>query len=105
MVALFLDAVRGEVIKKADWPIKSSDRTWFFPAQNGQFIFGIDDRLTLYAPDLSVVTERTLRAAYGQFIMAMPSPAADTFLVLYNGGAEFKYAWKLDLLDTTHLST
>jgi hypothetical protein len=105
MAALFLDTGSGEVIKKADWPVKSSDRTWFFPAQSGQFILGIADRLTLYSPDLSVVTERTIQAAYGQFLMAMPSPAADTFLVLYNGGPEFKYAWKLDLLDTTHLST
>jgi len=105
MVALFLDAGRGDVIKKGDWPVKSSDRIWFFPAQNGQFILGIGDKLSLYSPDLSVVTERTMPAAYGQFIDAMPSPAADTFLVLYGGGAEFKYAWKLDLLDTTHLST
>ncbi|MFZ3216468.1 MAG: hypothetical protein WA192_10450 [Candidatus Acidiferrales bacterium] len=105
MVALFLDAGRGEIIKKGNWPVKSSDRSWFFPAQNGQFIVGIGDKLSLYSPDLSVVTERTLPAEYGQFIMAMPSPAADTFLVLYDGGAEFKYAWKLDLLDTSHLST
>jgi hypothetical protein len=105
LVALFLDAGRGEVIEKGDWPVKSSDRTWFFPAQHGEFILGIADRLSLYSPDLSVVTERTLEAGYGQFITAMPSPAADTFLVLYSGGAEFKYAWKLDLLDTTHLST
>jgi hypothetical protein len=105
MVALFLDAGRGDVIKKGDWPVKSSDRTWFFPAQNGQFILGIGDELSLYSADLSVVTERTMPTAYGQFIDAMPSPAADTFLVLYGGGAEFKYAWKLDLLDTTHLST
>jgi hypothetical protein len=105
MVALFLDTGHGEVIKKTDWPVKSSDRTWFFPARNGQFIFGIGDKLTLYSPDLSVVTERTLQAAYGQFIDAMPSPAADTFLVLYDGGPEFKWAWKLDLMDTTNLST
>jgi len=105
MVALFLDAGRGEVIKKGDWPVKGSDRTWFFPAQNGQFILGIGDKLSLYSPDLSVITERTMHASYGQFIMAMASPAADTFLVLYTGGPEFKYASKLDLLDTTHLST
>jgi hypothetical protein len=105
MVALFLDAGRGEVIKKGDWPVRSSDRTWFFPAQNGQFILGIGDKLSLYSPDLSVVTERTLQAIYGQFITAMPSPAADTILVLYNGGPDFKFAWKLDLLDTTRLST
>ena len=105
MVALFLDAGRGEVIKKGDWPVKNSDRTWFFPAQNGQFVLGMGDKLSLYSPDLSIVTERTMHSAYGQFIDAMPSPAADTFLVLYSGAAEFKYAWKLDLLDTTHLST
>jgi hypothetical protein len=105
MVALFLDAGRGEPIKKADWSVKTSDRTWFFPARNGQFILGIGDKLSLYSPDLSIITERTMHAAYGQFTMAMASPAADTFLLLYNGGAEFKYATKLDLLDTTHLST
>lgn len=105
MVALFLDVERGEVIKKGDWPVKSSDRTWFFPAQNGHFVLGIADTLSLYSPDLSVVTERTLPAAFGQFLAAMPSPAADTILVLYSGGPDFKYAWKLDLLDTTHLST
>jgi len=75
MVALFLDAGRGEPIKKADWSVKTSDRTWFFPARNGQFI------------------------------MAMADPTADTFLVLYNGGPDFKYAFKLDLLDTARLST
>jgi hypothetical protein len=104
IVALFLDAGRGDVIKKGDWPVRSSDRTWFFPGQNGQFILGIGDKLSLYSPDLSVVTERTLQAIYGQFITAMPSPAADTILVLYNGGPDFKYAWKLDLLDTSSLS-
>ncbi|MGB8540200.1 MAG: hypothetical protein WCD49_01060 [Candidatus Acidiferrales bacterium] len=105
MVALFLDAGRGELIKKGDWPVKGSERTWFFPAQNGQFILGVADKLSLYSLDLSVVIERTMPTAYGQFIDAMSSPAADTFLVLYTGGAEFNYAWKLDLLDTTHLST
>ncbi len=105
VVVLLLDAGRGGVIKRGGWPVKSADRTWFFPAQNGQFIVGVGDKLTLYSPELSVVTERTLQAEYGQFIMAMPSPAADTFLVLYNGGPEFKYSWKLDLLDTIHLST
>lgn len=105
LAALFLDVGRGEVIKKGDWPVKSSDRTWFFPAQNGQFILGIGDKLSLYSPDLSIITERTMHAAYGQFTMSMASPAADTFLLLYNGGPEFKYATKLDLLDTTHLST
>jgi hypothetical protein len=105
MVALLLDAGRGVPVKKADWSVKTSDRTWFFPGQNGQFILGIGDKLSLYSPDLSVVTERTVPAAYDQFIDVMPSPAADTFLVLYSGGAEFKYAWKLDLLDTNHLAT
>jgi hypothetical protein len=105
MVALFLDAGQGDPIKKADWSVKTSDRTWFFPARNGQFILGIGDKLSLYSRDLSVITERTMHAAYGQFIMAMANPTADTFLVLYNGGPDFKYAFKLDLLDTTHLST
>jgi hypothetical protein len=105
MVALFLDAGRGEPVNKADWSVKTSDRAWFFPGQNGQFILGIGDKLSLYSPDLSVITERTLPAAYEQFIDVAPSPAADTFLVLYNGGAEIKYAWKLDLIDTTHLAT
>jgi len=105
MVALFLDAGRGEPIKKADWSVKTSDRTWFFAARNGQFILGIGDKLSLYSPELSVITERTMHAAYGQFIMAMADPTADSFLVLYNGGPDFKYAFKLDLLDTAHLST
>jgi hypothetical protein len=104
MVALFMDAARGEIIKKGDWPVKTSNRTWFFAGQDGQFILGMGDALTVYSPDLSVVTERTLPASYGNFLAAMPSPAADTFLVLYVGGPEIKYAWKLDLLDTTHLS-
>lgn len=105
MVALFLDAGQGEVIKKGDWPVRSSDRTWFFPAQDGKFILGIGDTLSLYSPDLSVVTQRTLPAAWGEFLSAMESPSADTFLVLYVGGPEIKYAWTLDLLDTAHLST
>jgi hypothetical protein len=105
MVALFLDAGRGEPIKKAAWSVKTSDCTWFFPARDGQFILGLGDKLSLYSPDLSVITERTMHAAYGQFLMAMANPTADTFLVLYNGGPDFKYAFKLDLLDTTDLST
>ncbi len=104
IVALFLDAGRGEVIQKGDWPTKTADRTWFFAGQDGQFIVGIGDTLRLYSPDLSVVTERRLPASYGNFLEVMPSPAADTFLVLYIGGPEIKYAWKLDLLDTTRLS-
>jgi hypothetical protein len=105
IVALFLDAGRGEVIKKSDWSVKKSDRTWFFPAQNGQFILGIGTKLSLYSPDVSLVTERTLPASYGNLIMAMPSPAADTFLVLYIGSPDIKYASTLDLIGTTRLST
>jgi len=105
LVALFLDAGRGDVIKKGDWPVKSSDRTWFFPAQNGQLILGIGDELSLYSPDLSLVSERTMPASYGNFLMTMASPDANTFLVQYVGGPEIKYAWTLDLLETTHLST
>jgi hypothetical protein len=105
MRALFLDAREGTVVAKGDWPVKGSDRTWFFPGQNGQFIVGINDKLSLYAPDISVITARVLHAAWGKLLDAMPSPAADTFLVLYDGGADFKYAWKLDLLDTTNLAT
>jgi len=105
IVALFLDAGQGAVVKKGDWPVKTSDRSWFFPAQDGQFILGIGDELSLYSPDLSLVTERIMPASYGNFLMIMASPAADTFLVQYIGNPEIKYALTLDLLDTTRLST
>lgn len=104
MVALFLDAGRGEVIKKGDWPVKPSNRTLFLPGLNGQFIVGVGKKISVYSPDLSVVAERTLPTIYENFLAAMASPAADTLLVLYGGDPEIKYAWKLDLLDTTHLS-
>jgi hypothetical protein len=104
MAVLFLTAGSGAVIRKGDWPVHSSTRTWFFAAQDGQSILGIGNKLTLLSPELTKISELTLPTPYGELTMALASPAADTLLVLYGGGPEFKYASKLDLLDTADLS-
>jgi hypothetical protein len=105
MVALFLTAERGEAISKGDWPLNPSTRTsYFFPAQNGRFVLAMGNVLTLYSPDMKAIRERTVPASYGELLMAFASPDAETFLILYVGLAEDKYAWKLDLIDSSQLS-
>jgi hypothetical protein len=104
-VTVFLDAKDGTVVRKGDWPVRTADRTFFFPAPNGQFVLGIGTTMYLYSPDLKIAAHRTLAASWGNVMMTTSSPAADTFMVLYAGDTEAHYVQTLDLIDSNSLST
>jgi hypothetical protein len=104
-VTVFLNAKDGTVVRQGDWPVRTADRTFFFPAQNGQFVLGMGTTVYLYSPDLKIAAQRTLAASWGNLLMVNSSPAGDTFVALYAGDAEARYAQTLDLIDSTDLST
>lgn len=105
LATVFLDAKDGTVVRKGDWPVRTTDRTYFFPSPNGQFVLGIGTTMYLYSPDLKIATQRTLAASWGNLLMETSSPAADTFIALYAGDEEGHYVQTLDLIDSTTLST
>jgi hypothetical protein len=105
LVTEFLNAKDGTVVRQGDWPVRTTDRTFFFPAQNGQFVVGMGTTLYLYSPDLKIATQRTLSASWGNLLMVGSSPTADTFMAFYSGYEEARYAPTLDLIDSTSLKT
>jgi len=100
LVAVFLNADRGELIKRLDWPLPSGKRmvatSLFFPASNRRFIVQTGNTLTLYSPKFEILG----RYEGHEQLKAIASPAGDTLLVRdyeWNGR---QWAPQSRLLDT-----
>lgn len=104
LVAVFLTANRGELIKKMDWPLPSSNLNispvFFFPATKGRFIVGIGSILSLYSSDFALLARFD---AHKEF-EAIASPAGDTILLHGTRQKDGRWISQYDLLDDDRLS-
>ena len=104
LVAIFLNAERGELIKKLDWPLPIATQfvshAFFFPATKRRFIVGIGDTLSLYSPDFKILARHSAQAE----LDAIASPAGDTILLQDARKIGGQWTSRFDLLDTDDLS-
>ena len=105
LVAVFLNADRGELIRKFDWPLPISTQSvsdaFFFPATKGRFIVGIGNTLLLYSPDCKLLARYDAQMELDPIV----SPAGDTILVRDPQQTAGQWiSWRFDLLDTDQLS-
>lgn len=104
LVALFLDANRGALIRKLDWPLPSStdsvSPSFFFSAMNGNFIVGIGETLSLYSTHFELLA----KYEFHQELDATASGAGDTVLLKSVSKIDGKWISRSDLVDTDRLS-
>jgi hypothetical protein len=104
LVAVFLSADRGELIKKLDWRLPNATQSvspsFFFPATKGRFTVGIGNTLSLYSPEFELLAQYD---AHQEF-EATASPAGDTILLRHSHLVDGKWVSQSDLLDTEQLS-
>lgn len=103
LVAVFLTANQGKLIKKLDWPLPSSNLNispvYFFPATNGRFIVGIGSVLSLYSPEFELLARFD---AHKEF-EAIASPSGDTILLHGTRQRDGRWISQYDLLDADRL--
>jgi hypothetical protein len=104
LVAIFLDAARGELIKTLDWPLPTTAENvptpLFFPTASGGFAVGVGKTLSLYSSSLQFLA----RYDAGQTVEAIASPAGDTILVADTRQTGGQWISQLRLLDTDRLA-
>jgi hypothetical protein len=104
LVTIFLNAERGELIKKLDWPLPIGTQfvshSFFFPGTRGRFVVGIGDTLSLYSPEFELLARHPTQAE----LEAIASPAGDTILLQDARMINGQWTSRYDLLDTDDLS-
>ena len=104
LVGVFLNAERGELIKKLDWPLPSTAQSvsnaFFIPATKGRFIVGIGNTLLLYSPDFKILAQHTAQAE----IAGVASPSGETVLLGDTRKLNGQWTEQFDLLETEGLS-
>lgn len=100
MVAVFLNASNGELIKQLDWTLQHDSfqirPTFFYPAAHGAFIVILGDTVNLYSSDFKLLTQFE---AHGELTPVMSPSGESVLLKTFN-----RPAIHYDLLDTGKLS-
>jgi hypothetical protein len=104
VVAVFLNADRGELIKQLEWTLPSATQSIpsfsFFPATKGGFVVGIGNTLSLYSPDFKVLAQHPVEEDFS----AAASPSGETVLIRYIPTGQGIWTERFDLLETDGLS-
>lgn len=104
LVAVFLDAKRGELIRKLEWPLPSTAQSvsnaFFIPATKGRFIIGLGDTLSLYSPDFKVLAQHIAQTE----ISGVASPSGETVLLGDTRRLAGQWTEQFDLLETEGMS-
>jgi hypothetical protein len=104
--ALFLDTDHGEVLAQGDWPVRASNPSYFFAAQEGNFIVGDGDSLSLYSPNRLLIRKLQvpwLHEAPPLLWTAQIGSSGDAFLVQHEL-SQRDHQPQLELYDAAHLS-
>jgi hypothetical protein len=108
LVAVFLNAVNGELIQKHGWAVPSTSQDVEFPylfaTTNGRLVVGNEDSFSLYSRDLQILAKHDASAP-GVGMGLVVSPAGDTALTKETQRMDGKWISHFDLLDTERLST
>jgi hypothetical protein len=104
LVAIFLNADNGKLVKKLDWPLPANPRavppSFFFPATRGQFIVALGNRLNLYSSDFKLLAHLD-----GQSDLdPIASPTGRSLLLSTVNQVDGQWTTRYELVDTTNLS-
>ena len=104
LVALFLNASNGDLIKKLDWPLPANPQavapSFFFPSTNGQFVVGLGSALDLYSSDFKLLHQFDAQSGLSPIV----SPSGESLLIPTVSRVDGQWTTRYDLLDTGTLS-
>jgi hypothetical protein len=104
LVALFLNARNGELIKKLDWPLPADPQavapSFFFPGTNGRFIVGLGSALSLYSSDFTLLHQYDARSELSPIMSA----SGESLLLSTMSRVGGQWTTRYDLLDAGKLS-
>ncbi len=104
LVALFLNANDGELIKRLDWPLPANPQavapSFFFPAANGRFVVGLGNALNLYSSDFKLLHQFDAQSELSPIV----SPSGESLLLPTMSQVNGQWTTRYDLLDTATLS-
>jgi hypothetical protein len=104
LVALFLNATNGDLIKKLDWPLPANPQTvapsFFFPSTNGRFVVGLGSALDLYSSDFKLLHHFDAQSELAPIM----SPSGESLLLATETQVDGQWTTRYDLLDTGTLS-
>jgi hypothetical protein len=104
LVALFLNAGDGKLIKKLDWPLPADpsavSQSFFFPATRGRFIVALGNTLNLYSSDFDLLAHLDSQCD----ISPIASPSGETLLVSTCDRIGGQWTTRYELIDTTNFS-
>ena len=108
LVAVFLNASNGELLRKHDWAIPSTSQDVEFPylfaTTEGRLLVGNRDGVALYSRELQVLAKHDASVPdVGMGIVV--SPAGDAALAKETQRIDGKWISHFDLLETERLST
>jgi hypothetical protein len=106
LIAVFLNAANGELIKRTDWPLPADPSavppSFFFPTTNGRFLVGLGNTLSLYSPEFKLLAHMDVDDPWDASPIVSPSGES----LLLNRGSQVNGKWisRYELLDTASLS-
>ena len=104
LVALFLNASNGDLIKKLDWPLPANPQavapSFFFPLTNGRFVVGLGSTLDLYSSDFKLLHHFDAQSELSPIV----SPSGKSLLLPTVSQVDGQWTTRYDLLDTGTLS-
>jgi hypothetical protein len=104
LIAVFLNANNGELIRRLDWPLPAKPQavapSFFFPAANGQFVVGLGSTLDLYSSDFKLLHHFDAQSELSPIM----SPSGESLLLSTVSWVDGQWTTRYDLLDTRTLS-
>lgn len=104
LVAVFLNAKNGELIKQLDWPLPTNTNrgpsAFFSPATQGRFVVGLGNSLRLYSPDFKLLVHFECDSD----LSPIASPTGESLLLSTEKQVDGQWATSYQLLDTVKLS-
>jgi hypothetical protein len=104
LVAIFLNADNGQLIKKLDWSLPANPRavspSFFFPATKGQFMVVLGNTLKLYSSDFKLLAHIDGHSD----LSPIASPSGQSLLLSNENQVDGHWTTRYELVDTTNLS-
>jgi hypothetical protein len=104
LVAVFLNAKNGELIKQLDWPLptnlNSGPSAFFCPATQGRFVVGLGNSLRLYSPDFKLLAHFDSESD----LYPITSPSGESLLLSTEKQVDGQWTTSYQLLDAGNLS-
>src|ERR1017187_3646317 len=104
LVAVFLSAKNGELVKQLDWPLPTNTNcgpsAFFSPATQGRFVVGLGNSLRLYSPDFKLLAHFESES----YLYPIARPSGESLLLSTEKQVDGQWTTSYQLLDTANLS-